>query len=302
MKIPVVYWISSAAVAALGACIMAAGYVQMQNPTRGVSETYTESGIHSIHTELPRCALRLVASETEEDVTIALENAPSTVSVFSEDGMLYVTDAGWSNLHLFSFGETASQMGEIIITVPQKSYEDILLSVGFGAENFISGIQTDHLKIDNGAGDWTIKNTQAASLKMDNGAGKTDLQNCTLGALVYSQGAGDLTGMGVSVQSRTEIESGAGNCVFDVCEFAGKVNFDCGMGNLELNDLTLNGDMDIDCGAGNITIGILGDPDDYTVDCSGHVGNTSINGNTNSNVKYKITIDGFGNVDVDFHD
>lgn len=305
MKIPIVYWLSSAAVAVIGATVMVAGYLQMERQNNGVSETFTESGITSIHTELPRCALKVVSSETAEEATIELKNAPSTVKVYTKDGTLFVTDAGWSNFHFISFGEVAGQVGEIVITVPPEHYESVILSTGFGEENAVSGIRADRLKMDTGAGNWSISDVQCGAFSIDTGAGTTDMRSCTFGTLAYSSGAGNLTGSGVTVQERADFDCGAGNCTLDVWTFEGKTEFDCGMGNLELNDLRLTADMDIDLGAGNLKMGIIGEPGDYTVDCSDHVGNTSISGNSATVWKggdYRITVDGVGNVDIDFHE
>lgn len=326
MKLPIAYWFTSAIVAVAGVGIMAAGYVKMQEYKMGEnSATYEVDDFTSIQTQLPKSRLQLIASETAETATVELKCVPPTVRVFEEEGTLWVTDAGWANLHLFSFGWVNDQAGEVIITVPAKEYEDVCLSAGFGKENTVSGVHADTLSIDGGAGDWKLSQTESNLLTinsgagdfsldgvqvlqsawLDIGAGNTKMNNCTYQEFVYSQGAGNLECSGVTVQDTMDVASGAGNCTFDVCKLAGDTTFD-GIGNFELNDLFLSGDMDITTGSGNVTIGIIGNAGDYTVDCDNHVGNVTVAGNKGTvwlgSGKHTITINGVGNVDVSFHD
>lgn len=326
MKIPVVYWLTSAAVAVIGVGLMTAGFFEMQRQTGTVTETFEESGFTSIRTELPHTSVQLISSGSSKTATVELKGVSPTVKVFEKDGTLWVTDAGWANLRLFYFGFMHEQLGEVIITLPEEDYESILLSADSGRQNSVFGVHAGELTIKTGAGNWLLEQIETDTLTVDSGAGdfslssvhvldtaefeigagNVELKDCTFWRFAYSQGAGNLVGQGVSVQGLTDIESGTGDCIFDVCQFVGDTRFDCGMGDIELNDLRLSGDMDISIGAGNLTIGILGNAEDYTVDCGDHVGNVSIAGRKgtvyNGGSKHTITIDGVGNVDVSFHD
>lgn len=181
----------------------------------------------------------------------------------------------------FSFFTWKSD-AHIYVTLPEGTkFEESSLENGAGSME-ISDFISDKIKIDNGAGELSMKNVTAdTELKIKSGAGAVRLENISCGALNVDSGVGEVR-VEEAVCSGIKLNNGMG-----AIYYVGEVN----------------GKADIDNGVGEVKMTIYGISSDYNFKVDNGIGHVMINGNASVNTtggKYDFNIDtGIGEVHID---
>ncbi len=137
-------------------------------------------------------------------------------------------------------------------------------------------------------------------------AANFDVDSLSVDKLHLDLGAGSVEIDELNVNSKVEIDGGAGKIVIK----GGTINnidLDMGVGTLDLTgELTGNGE--IDCGVGETEITLIGSQDNYCIDVDKGVGNVTVDGHSMSDGAVygtggnRLSVDGgIGSIKVDFN-
>lgn len=193
---------------------------------------------------------------------------------YKSDGTLKVDTAnkksnGWfmsfSVVPLVNF-KSDNLFGEITITVPERTIEDIKVESGFGRCE-IDDINVTNLEMDNVFGQIKLNNVNCLrDAKLENTFGELSLENCTLG------------------------ETKAENT----------------FGEIKMDDCSILGDSEFEVSFGDIKADLLGSAYDYEYDFDDAFGSGSINGEkpryyNNYSAKYEMDVSvSFGDAKINF--
>ena len=144
----------------------------------------------------------------------------------------------------------------------------------------------DRVNITTGAGRLTVDNLSADRINLDLGAGEVSIDT-------------------LIANSDIDINGGAGKITISDGNL-NNLDLDMGVGQLNLTSaLTGKGKFDLGIGESNITL--IGTKDDYNLDIEKGIGNITIDGKNNSNIKYygngtnKVEISGgIGSINIKF--
>lgn len=156
--------------------------------------------------------------------------------------------------------------GEITITVPERTIEDIKVESAFGRCE-IDDIDVTDIEIDNAFGQIKLNNVNCLRYaKLENTFGEISLENCTLG--------------------ETKAENS--------------------FGEIKMNECSILGDSEFEVSFGDIKADLLGSAYDYEYDFDDAFGSSSINGKkprdfNDYSAKYEMDFSvAFGDVKVNF--
>lgn len=169
----------------------------------------------------------------------------------------------------------------IYVTLPEGTkFEESDISSGAGRMEIID-FNSDTIKIENGAGELSMKNVTAdEKLSIESGAGAVSLNGVNCGMLDVDSGVGEVRAADA------------------VC---GGIKLNNGMGAVYFTG-EINGDADIDNGVGEVKMTLYGLSSDYNFKVDSGIGHVNINGNAPVNTtggKYNFKIDtGIGEVRI----
>lgn len=181
----------------------------------------------------------------------------------------------------FSFFTWKSD-AHVYVTLPEGTkFEKSDISNGAGRLQ-LAGFSSDIVKIDNGAGELSMKNmTVNNELTVKSGAGSVRMENVSCGYLDVDSGVGEVRAEDV-ICSGMKLSNGMGSV-----RYTGEIN----------------GSAKIDNGVGEVRMTVYGLSSDYNFDVDNGIGQVKINGNAPVNTtggKYDFKIDtGIGEVRVD---
>ncbi len=197
-----------------------------------------------------------------------------------------------------------SDPANIILTVPQKTFEEISLEMDAG-QMYISGyeetefISADKLDISLNAGELTMDSMNAKEFALDMSAGNAFITDLTVSDKAdVNVSMGECTFF-VSRLANSVIDQSAGNMYFNECTLTGNTEIDMSMGDMQFSGM-IRDNTNIDMSAGEIYMSVTGFSSEYSVITDKSAGTIFINGEekTGSHTE-SIVDDPLGTINID---
>ena len=310
MKFSPIYWVLSSVVLLAGVGMMGTAFAMEYKGSDAERKNITESftNAENLKVEVSTCTLTLKSDKDAENYTVEFIDASGNPKIYMDGDTLHVEQKQKQRFRLVNFGEWQKK-GKVIITVPERAFDEIELYLGFTDDSEISAITCNKLQLDCGVGDMTMSQVRiAGELDLDGGTGDLFLKDVTVdGKCDMDLGVGVLEADHFTVSKEADIDLGTGDCTIRNSGFK-DIELDCGVGDLHMEALTLFGDADIRQGTGDVKINVADSSDGYSVEVEKGVGDVTINGKsntslTNRDAKYMINVEcGVGDVDITFQE
>ena len=181
------------------------------------------------------------------------------------------------------------------ISLPEKQYDSFTADIAMGNSS-ICDVGCDSAEINSGSGNLNI--SRAAALKdmrINSGAGQVIMDNTECGELKIKTGAGNITVNDVNIRNAANIEGGTGEITIDRLE-SGMLRIRSGTGNIRAKG-TASG-LDIQGGIGNTRFegSVSGD-----IDIRGGIGNIDLVLDEKSRSEHRLkTTHGIGKVNIEY--
>ena len=281
-KLPKLYWIISAVITIAGISMMTAGAAQVRKDSGQkvtVSDLCTAEELNTVKVNVG-CADITVERSQNPTVSLTLPD-DKHFEYTLEQGVLTVQDK--KNSFLLNL-DMLNQQYQIILSLPEKEYDEFVLSCGTGDMN-LSGVNAGMLTVSTGTGDITSKSCTFAEIDLDSGTGNINLNK-------------------TEISSVSDIDIGTGDFTAESCTFSG-ISIDDGTGEIKMQNSALPGNADIDCGTGDVSMTLSGNVQDYQIDCSECIGDVNIQNTAEKSMgsvsaQYQMKIDTVGDVDILF--
>ncbi len=310
MKLSPIYWIFSSVVVLAGVGMMIAGAAmydeQIEDDENSVMETFAD--FRNLELEVEYCTLTLKSSESAQECIVEFIGAHSTPKMYLDGDTLVVEQKQKMPLQVISFGKW-QKCGEVIITVPERDYDQMHISLGMTDGNTIDSISCKDMELDCGVGDIELQDIHiAGEFDVDGGTGDMFLTDVSVdGECTMDLGVGTLEAENLVVKGKSDFDFGTGDCTISDSRI-GKLELDCGVGDVKILSTELLGDAEIQQGTGDVEMNISGSSDAYSVLTESGAGDVTIDGDNintlkNKDSEYTINIDcGVGDVDIRFFD
>lgn len=166
----------------------------------------------------------------------------------------------YDTVRFISFGISEKNRGSIIITVPEKQYDEISIDGGLG-DIYVKGIDCAVLDVDLGVGESEFSEMTISGCSFEMGVGSCEIRDSVLSKCDINGGVGKFTINNSSLTGSCSIDGGVGDIKVNLIGDDYRVKGSSGIGDVVLNGekVTSNaGDgniiIDADCGVGDITI------------------------------------------------
>ncbi len=166
----------------------------------------------------------------------------------------------YDNEGIIVFGFSSEDDGEIVVTLPEKLYNEISIDHGVGTLT-VSDVSCEVFDLDCGVGESTLSNVTAKSLDVDMGVGKCVVRDSLIGNCKVEGGVGRFTINNSDITSGATIDGGVGEISINLNSDNYSVSADSGIGDVVFNGDEVEGNsgrgsilIDADCGIGDINI------------------------------------------------
>lgn len=206
------------------------------------------------------CAEFTLTSDDVEEIDIKAENAKEHCFSYDINGdtLKIKYDLGFTFL-CFNWSSA-----RINVVIPENiKFESVIIKNGVG-EMRITGLETEYLQIDSGAGAAAFSNIKADRMDVSTGVGEVKITDTITNNIKLDSGVGKMTYEG-EIHGDVDIDSGVGEVVIDIKGDKDdyRFNVDKGIGDVILNGSSCSGNfgngkysVKIDSGVGAVRITI----------------------------------------------
>lgn len=129
-----------------------------------------------------------------------------------------------------------SSVGEIVITVPEKTFKSVKIESVFGTCT-VNDIDADDLIVENVFGETVLLNTNSSQAKLENAFGSMSFKNCMLNELKAENSFGEIELDKCELSGDSKIEVSFGNIVANLYGNPDDYNydFDVALGSCSVN-------------------------------------------------------------------
>ncbi|MBP3371708.1 MAG: DUF4097 family beta strand repeat protein [Clostridia bacterium] len=156
--------------------------------------------------------------------------------------------AWYEHISLFNY-----RSPQIILALPEDSYENLGVQVGSGKIEVADGFTFDEVNLHTGSGNVFAANMHAENLFVDANSGKIELYNLNVENIMQLEASsGNITLSNVNSNGKIEAEVSSGRITCDTMTVAGTMDFSASSGNTELRNVQADGGIRAESNSGKI--------------------------------------------------